>query len=210
MALEIIRIVNKPVTSNCFVLYDLAINNDCLLIDPGSEYPDELEHFLTELNLFPRYILLTHEHFDHIWGCNFLIKKYHSQIVCSVACSEAIQDAKRNHSLFFNQKAFKVPAADIYIDNLKDGWNWNGRNIIFFVAEGHTNGGICIKIGNCLFTGDTLLKDLRTVTKLFCGSKEKLSMTIEKIKKLQGKKYHVFPGHGEDFDLDGYDLNKAL
>ena len=115
MALKVVRIINQPVTSNCFLLYDREVNNDCLVVDPGSEYPDELEQLLRDLNLYPKYILLTHEHFDHIWGCNYLVEKYHSKIICSVLCSEAIQDAKRNHSLFYNQKAFQVPAADICI-----------------------------------------------------------------------------------------------
>ena len=182
MALKVVRIINQPVTSNCFLLYDREVNNDCLVVDPGSEYPDELEQLLKDLNLYPKYILLTHEHFDHIWGCNYLVEKYHSKIICSVLCSEAIQDAKRNHSLFYNQKAFQVPAADICIEDIGFNWNWN----------------------------DTLLKDLRTVTKLFCGSKEKLVVTINRIKRLQGKGFYVYPGHGDGFDLDNYDLNKAL
>lgn len=210
MALEIVQIINQPVTSNCFLLYDREINNDCLVVDPGSEHPDEFENYLVELNLFPKYILLTHEHFDHIWGCNFLIGKYHSKIICSVECSEAIQDAKRNHSLFYNQKAFKVPAADMCVEDLGFSWEWNERKIIFFIAGGHTSAGICFEIENCLFTGDTLLKNLRTVTKLFCGSREELVITIGTIKKMQGKGYFVYPGHGDGFELDNYDLNKAL
>ena len=43
MALKVVRIINQPVTSNCFLLYDREVNNDCLVVDPGSEYPDELE-----------------------------------------------------------------------------------------------------------------------------------------------------------------------
>ena len=84
MALKVVRIINQPVTSNCFLLYDREVNNDCLVVDPGSEYPDELEQLLKDLNLYPKYILLTHEHFDHIWGCNYLVEKYHSKIICSV------------------------------------------------------------------------------------------------------------------------------
>jgi glyoxylase-like metal-dependent hydrolase (beta-lactamase superfamily II) len=210
MALEVIRIVNQPVASNCYLLYDREVNNDCLVVDPGSEHPNDIVYHLTDLNLFPKYILLTHEHFDHIWGCNFLIKKYHSEIICSALCSEAIQDAKKNHSLYYNQKAFKIPAANLCVEDIGFSWSWNGWDILFFIAEGHTNAGICFEINKCLFTGDTLLKDLRTVTKLFCGSKEKLVITMSRIKELQGRGYCVYPGHGDIFSLDDYDLNKAL
>ena len=89
----------------------------------------------------------------------------------------------------------------LYFDGLKMG---------FFLAPGHSDGGICMTAGSYLFTGDTLLQGLRTVTKLYCGSKEKLGHTLDKIRELQGKGYLVCPGHGECFPLDGYDLSKAL
>ena len=54
------------------------------------------------------------------------------------------------------------------------------------------------------------MKDLKTVTKLFCGSKDKLVVTIDQIKKLQGEGLRVYHGHGDCFDLDSYDLNKAF
>lgn len=210
MAIEIVRMINKPIASNCFLIFDLEINHNCLVVDPGSECADELNDKLLELGLYPEYILLTHEHFDHIWGCNFLIETYHSKIICSSVCSAAIQNPKRNHSLFYNQKPFKVPAADICLEEIGFEWKWNEKEFHFFMAEGHTDAGVCFRIENFLFTGDTLLKDLRTVTKLFCGSKEKLMITIDKIRELQKQGYLVCPGHGDCFELDNYDLNKAL
>ena len=107
MALEIIRVINEPVSSNCFLLFDREVNNDCLVVDPGCEIPDVLDRKLSELRLCPKFIVLTHEHFDHVWGCNALVQKYHAQIICSTICSEAIQDAKKNHSMFYNLTSFR-------------------------------------------------------------------------------------------------------
>ena len=210
MALEVVRVINEPVSSNCFLLFNREVNNDCLVVDPGSQYPDTLDRKLLELGLVPKFIVLTHEHFDHVWGCNALVQKYHSKIICYAVCSEAIQDAKRNHSMFYHQKGFVLPPADICVEDINWTWPWNDERIIFFRAEGHTDAGICFKIKNYLFTGDTLLKDLRTVTKLFCGSREKLLVTINSIKEMQGRGLYVCPGHGDGFELDDYDLNKAL
>lgn len=210
MALEVVQIVNEPVASNCFLLFDREVDNDCLVVDPGCENPDTLERKLLELDLFPKFIVLTHEHFDHVWGCNALIQKYHSKIICSAVCSEAIQDAKKNHSVFYNQRGLVLPAADICIEDINFQWEWHNLDLLFFITEGHTNAGICFVVGNYLFTGDTLIKGIRTVTKLYCGSKEKLVVSIEKIKTMQGKGLRVCPGHGDEFDLDTYDLNKAL
>ena len=210
MGLEVVQIINKPVSSNCFLIFDPLLNNKCLVIDPGSEFEEELVHELIIRELHPEYVLLTHEHFDHIWSVNSLIDRYQVKVICSRACSNAIQDPKRNHSLFYNQKAFKLRAADICLEDIAFRWQWNGWNMSFFIAEGHTNAGMCFVIDKFLFTGDTLLKDLRTVTKLFCGSKEKLYITIDKIKELQGRGYLVLPGQGDIFELDKYDLNRAF
>ena len=51
---------------------------------------------------------------------------------------------------------------------------------------------------------------MRTETKLFCGTREKLLVTINSIKEMQGRGLYVCPGHGDGFELDDYDLNKAL
>lgn len=61
-----------------------------------------------------------------------------------------------------------------------------------------------------LFTGDTLIKDLHTVTKLTTGSVAKLRVSMELLSSLQGKGYAVYPGHGEVFELDGYNLELMM
>ena len=65
-------------------------------------------------------------------------------------------------------------------------------------------------VGQNLFTGDTLIKDLRTVTKLPTGSVVELQESIELFKSMQGKGYKVYPGHGALFELDGYDLELMI
>lgn len=210
MALEILQIENHPVTSNCFVIYDKAVDNDCIIVDPGSEHNEELKACLDRQELKPAYIILTHEHFDHIWGCNELLKHYSPQLVCSRLCSESIQNPKRNFSVFYNQVGFSVKEADICLEDVNYSLTWKGREIKFWYAGGHSEAGICFTIEKYLFTGDTLIKDCKTVTKLYSGSLQKLKMSIEKLGMLKGKRYQVCPGHGKKFTLDTYDLRKAF
>lgn len=65
-------------------------------------------------------------------------------------------------------------------------------------------------VGRYVFTGDTLLKDAKTVTKLKTGSKEKLIVSVMLLEQEKGKNLIICPGHGETFGLDGYDLNIAI
>lgn len=82
--------------------------------------------------------------------------------------------------------------------------------ISFYYALGHSIGGILFTIQKFLVTGDTLIKDMKTVTKLKCGSKERLHESLVLIDSMKGRGLLVCAGHGESFELDNYDLNKAL
>lgn len=210
MSLCITQVLNDPIPSNCFVIYDLDISQSCILVDPGSEECSTILHFLESNHLLPEYIILTHEHFDHIWSCNKIKKEFGTKIICSFICSEAIADAKKNQSLFYNQKGFAVLESDYILENNNFVFNWNGYVFDFFLAQGHTSAGVCFTLNNCLFTGDSLIGGIRTITKLYSGSKDKLKETIKVFSSLKGRGYKIYPGHGETFMLDSYDLSIAL
>lgn len=211
MALQLHKFVNQPVSSNCYVLYDKTRTDRCILIDPGSEDCSEMENWLYAERLSPEYIILTHEHFDHIAGCNYFIHKYHSKLICSPLCFECIQSAKRNLSLFQDQRGFSVQGElALGVSDSDTLFTWKGYDLMLFPTGGHTNAGISFIIGKWLFTGDTLICDIKTVTKLYTGSKDALALSIKQYEKLKEKNYIVCAGHGEMFDLDSYDLNKMI
>lgn len=201
---KILQFVNNPIPSNCYVVYDNSFGNQCLLVDPGCEDVSDLCDYLNSQNLQPQYILLTHEHFDHCWGVNSIRKKYMEvKLICSADCSTAIQDRKKNYSVFYEQPGFEIAAADVEItqDICLDLIN---HRVCFAIAQGHSTSGLIIGIDNYLFTGDELIKDVRTVTKLKTGSKEKLKESFAFLESLKGKNFLVCPGHGEMFRLDNY------
>ena len=202
------QIINSPVPSNCFVLYDKAVGRECIVVDVGSKNDDELFAFFEEEGLVPQYIVLTHEHFDHCWGVNELVERYHIPIVCSSLCTECIRYEKRNCSVFYdNRERFVITSQTISVESLNYMLPFGGSKLHFFDSPGHTNASVCFTVDGCLFTGDTLIKDLRTVTKLPTGSLAKLQESIELFRNMQGKGYMVYPGHGDIFELDGYDLD---
>lgn len=202
------QIINSPIPSNCFVLFDRALCDDCIIIDPGGKSVDVILSFIKNEGLEPKYIILTHEHFDHCWGVNKLVERYHIPIICSSLCAECIKYEKRNCSVFYdNKELFVITNPTISVESLNYVLPFGSSELCFFDSPGHTNASICFTIGHSLFTGDTLIKDLRTVTKLPTGSVEKLQETKEALQDLQGKGYIVYPGHGDIFELDGYDLD---
>jgi len=198
--IEIENIKNKPIDSNCYVISD-SDSTKCIVVDPGTENCLELMDFLLEKNLKIEFIFLTHEHFDHIWGCNYLKEKFECLIVCSEICSNHIISAKKNLSVFFNQIGFENSKADILLESVNWKLNWNHNEISFFNTPGHSNGSICFSIGNNLFTGDTMIKGLKTVTKIIGGNKNSLEESLNLIFLKCDENTIVYPGHGDVFSL---------
>lgn len=209
--LEIVRLLNNPIDSNCYIITDKSTGNGCIIVDPGSCDNSQLYESLSEGGLKPQYVVLTHEHFDHCWGVDSLREQYPNlKLICSTTCSSAIQDKKANHSVFFQQPGFELKPADIILGENDWAFEWCNYKINFHPAQGHTASGIIFTLDNYIFTGDELIKGIRTVTKLKTGSKEKLSKSIQLLGQMKGKGLTVCPGHGEMFLLDEYDLNIAF
>lgn len=198
MNVRIKKIINKPIDSNCYVLYTNK-NRSCLVIDPGTEDCIKLLCFLNKHHLNPEYIILTHEHFDHIWGVNKLKDTFKCKIVCSKNCSEKIIDKKKNLSVFYNQIGFETYRADIIVSN-NSNFKWSDFPMEFLETPGHSNCCVCILIDNILFTGDTIIGGQKTVCKLPGGSKTKLKESLETISnKIYGKRIMIYSGHGDSF-----------
>lgn len=77
---------------------------------------------------------------------------------------------------------------------------WNGYNLNVIQTLGHTDDSISIIIEKNIFTGDALLKNIPTVTKLPSGNAIQLKETERYIRLLHG--YMAWPGHGESFLID--------
>ena len=197
------QVFNSPVSSNCYVLH-LPESQECLIIDPGSVDNKDLNIYLTQFKLIPTYIILTHHHFDHIWGVNDLMYRYRPQVISSRACSERIVDAKLNLSAYYSENEFVLAPSDILVEEINYTFAWQGHVFAFIATTGHSESCISILVGNCLITGDALIKNTKTVTKLPGGNKSNLKATFHKFEELLliNKYLTVYPGHGEIFDLE--------
>ena len=211
MSLKLKSITNSPVSSVCHIFYDDQ-EKRCFVVDPGSENTTLIETFIDEYCPIVDYIILTHEHFDHVWGCNALLSKYDCTILCSQYCSEALPDPKLNLSAFNDTyKAFGVRTDKvIVVGDINNTINWQGIDLHFWDAQGHSKGGLMMQIGVFIVTGDTLIKGLKTVTKLKTASKEKLLESLDLLESMRGQHLIVCGGHGDLFDLDDYDLSIAI
>ena len=193
------KIKNLPITSNCYIIYH---GSKCIIVDPGSSSNNEVYEFLKLKNLTPEYIFLTHEHFDHIWGVNDLRSTYlELKVVSSIECSNSIICSKKNLSAFYKDIDFVCLKSDIVF---KDSFKlfWSGTMFDFFITEGHSLGSICILFNNTLITGDTIILNEKTLTKLPKSSESQLKLSFLKISEKINFPIRILAGHGEDFTIN--------
>ena len=86
--------------------------------------------------------------------------------------------------------------------------NLLGHIVHFYKNRAHSPGGLLFTIDSYLITGDMLIKDLKTVTKLQWANKKELPDCERWLRERQGKGYIVLAGHGDIFELDNYDIKK--
>lgn len=205
--IEIERFVNSRFTSNTYVLSHPE-HDDVWVVDPG-DTENVFEWMKVHLKTTIKGILLTHAHFDHIYGVNAILTR-HPQCVVYIANEygvNALHNAKTNGSKYTEEGPIEIIDSASILYYPETLTLWGGVEMNSFNTPGHSDDSQCLTIENHLFTGDTLIKDVRTVTKLKGGSVDKLELSKHRISELKGNSLKVMPGHGDEFELDNYDLN---
>jgi glyoxylase-like metal-dependent hydrolase (beta-lactamase superfamily II) len=97
--MEITRIINSVFTSNTFVLTEEE-ENYCWLVDVGDVGP--IIDIVGNREL--KGILLTHSHFDHIYGINKIIERFPNCVVyTSIDGKEGLYSDKYNFSRYHGE-----------------------------------------------------------------------------------------------------------
>lgn len=200
------RLLNSPVDSNCYIITKSGTDN-CLLVDPAQGDGTLLYNHLLANGYSPQYIIVTHEHFDHISSIEHLRQNFGCPLIASAECSQRITHPKGNLSLFRDGIGFTCAPAEVIIS--EDGFSlpWKGELIRFYVTPGHSEGGLCFSIGPHLFTGDTVMETYKPVVKLPGGNKAKLRESIERLLRVFDGNTQVYPGHGRPFSLAAVTLS---
>ncbi|HCM33522.1 MBL fold metallo-hydrolase [Chryseobacterium sp.] len=187
---------NTPIDSVTYIITNPE-NNLAIVIDPGTENDDRLLDYFEKNAVIPKFIFLTHEHFDHILGVNYLRSQFPEiEVIASDKTSERLPNPKKNLAIFHNQINLVVQHADILINEGK--FSWINLNFEVFRTPGHTDSSISISLENSFFSGDFLLQGSRIVTNLPTGSKKQYQESIEKYDHLL-KGLTIYPGHGESY-----------
>lgn len=204
--MNVVRFVNELMHSNCYVVSDCR-SGSCIIIDPATEECSEIIEYIEREKLCPFYVFLTHEHTDHTWGCNKLIETYGTKVVASQKCKEALPYEGQAYFQFYYDDptyTYAVGKVDLTTEEIGGRLNWAGRKVRFYNTPGHSEGSVCIHMGNCLFSGDTLMQYKPYISRK-SGAGELFLKSVEMLINLFPPDMMVYPGHGERFLLKNYE-----
>jgi glyoxylase-like metal-dependent hydrolase (beta-lactamase superfamily II) len=204
------KIVVGALETNCWIVPLKGEPSNGLLpaavIDPGAD-ADEILYCLDRRKLYPKYILLTHGHFDHIAALPALYKH------CSAAgCPPLVAICRDDmeylgpESRSAHRNSFAAAGSPYYVDQLWEPMpeadlilEDDGKVESFTVLHlpGHTKGSAAFFDEEIkrLYSGDTLFRDGFGRTDLPGGDWEALQGSLSRLFKMDGE-IEVFPGHG--------------
>lgn len=190
----------NPLQTNCVLLW--ADGSDrCTVVDPGMSSPegtDQLSAFFTSHSLTPEAIILTHGHFDHVWGVKKLLALYDIPVYLHPADKDIMKQitggfAGMEGFNFLKHEFPTLPLADGQVLGL------SGFSLKVIHTPGHTPGGVCLYSAenSLLLSGDTLFAGSIGRTDLAGGDYDVLMQSIkDRILTLPGET-DVIPGHGQ-------------
>ncbi len=182
-------------------------NGAAVLVDPGFLGNGEtgvLDALLEKEGLRLQAILLTHAHFDHIYGVKHCVEKYG----IPVYLHPDEEPVLRGDAVFAAGCGMPVPNTDWVPASVSDGEVLRFGEMVFKViaTPGHSPGGVCYlcEEDGQLFSGDTLFAGTIGNTQLPWADYDKLIVSV--MEKLMGldADTDVHPGHGSGTTI-GYE-----
>ncbi|MBN3039995.1 MAG: MBL fold metallo-hydrolase [Candidatus Omnitrophica bacterium] len=174
-------------SNNSYLIYSQKTKNSFLIDCPSPT--DQIREFIDKNKLKLLFIALTHAHFDHIAGLN----DFSQDVFIDEAEKSYLKDPNLNRSSFFLAPLSIKRSPKVYQG---DSLAFEGRQIEVIHTPGHSPGGVSLRLGKWLFSGDALF--FRTVgrTDIPDASAELLIKSINEKLMVLPEDTIVYPGHG--------------
>ena len=139
-------------------------------------------------------VLLTHAHFDHMGALSRLVRESGATVYCHRAEEAALTDGRRNLSAYFGTALDPVREATL----VDEGDTVTVGNLTFTVLHtpGHTVGSCCYRLGDTLFSGDTLFCESVGRTDFPGGDVQEMRKSLARLLAMDDIE-RVYPGHEE-------------
>lgn len=183
--------------TNCYLITDTE-SGDMAVVDCGAKSEELLKEINSREKGKVKYILLTHGHFDHTTGVEWLKNETNAQVVISE--KENNFTLKDDLSIVERRTFPQKFIADITV-NEGDVLDLGRTKISVIETPGHSAGSVCYRIENYLFCGDTIMCETIGRTDLPTGNMNEMAQTLKKLAAIKDD-LQLFPGHGEGSTLE--------
>lgn len=190
--MKVIRIPAGIYAANCYIVYSDKTKHG-IIVDPGGD-SDKILKIIEDKNINIDYIILTHGHGDHIGGVIQLLNELEVPLLVHQDDLDMISDANMNLSNIMPIGSVELEADRLLKDG--DSIKFGDLEAQIIHTPGHTKGGICIKIGDNLITGDTLFQGSIGRTDLTGGDYDTIISSIKDRLLNFPEDTIVWPGHG--------------
>lgn len=188
------RLINSVCSSNTYILYS-DLYEGVWIIDVGDV--SNIIGWLEVHNKKVKGVLLTHTHFDHIYGLNELFD--YAPCARIYTCEEGqkgLFSDKLNLSKYYD-KSFFYKGMNVSLLNGSSKKLWPNVKCRIYKTPGHDWSCLTYEIGSYLFTGDSYIPGKEVVTSFPKSDKIEAGNSVEKINQILQIKHNVCPGHGD-------------
>lgn len=193
-------------------MYIIAEYEKAVVIDP--HYSEDANKYLYQHNIKEIIIILTHEHFDHTSGVNWLKENFKTTLVCQQEALNSKYQKYCNRPTLIYLKLLdegKIEEAEDVKEKYKPytyhaeiifkeyyDIEWQNHIIHIESIPGHSPASCMIVFDRKeVFTGDSLIPNIATIVR-WPWSNEKIykEVTLEKLKEIPNE-CMIYPGHGK-------------
>lgn len=193
--MKVSYIVNSVYSSRTYVLSQEG-NPYVWLVDCGDVPP--LIDYLSSLgdDLFiVEGVLLTHAHYDHIYGLPKLTELFTSlKVYTNDIGKKALANERLNFSKYHEDPINYLSENVVICGDGDEIELFDGVRAVVHDTPGHNPACLTYEVGDYLFTGDSYIPGIKVVTNLPGGDKALAAESLEKILKLAEGKI-LCPGH---------------
>ena len=197
--IKIGRMVLGMCQTNCYFIYREG-SSKVIFVDPA-DYGEQIFMAMKDNGFEVAAILLTHGHFDHIWGCSKLRQFTSAPVYAYEGEEELLQSSHLNISAEAGRPC-TVKANTL----LKDGEEVTIEGMTFklIATPGHTQGSCCyyFEEAGMLISGDTLFEESVGRTDFATGSMGTLVRSVKEKLFVLPDDTVVYPGHGDSTTIE--------
>ncbi len=177
--------------SNCYLI---SSGTEYIVVDPSFSYEKMLDKYVSLQGTAPKYVLLTHEHYDHIKCINTYADRG-VKILVSAESGSALSDSCKNCADFLGDIGFGF-FGEYTVLGEGDRISFGDETLTVMKTPGHTEGSLCFIGNGYVIVGDTIFQGgSYGRCDLPGGNEAALCASLRRLLNLPAE-YKIYPGHG--------------